>query len=166
MPKRRKTVPHENPATPQTRAKLKRGTLAYMIETNKISSVGAEMQAAEEINKTYLYLTSAVLPSQGSMERIDGGRSANDPAWFADAYQKHYKPWASKETRTALDITISVVVDQLTANDMDKRYRWRKGTSGKILLWSLRRYALNAGWVSGRLAQVWNETMDNAQQAA
>lgn len=160
------TVPHEQQATPQTQAKLKRGTLQYMIERGVVSSTGAEMQAAEEIGRVYTYLTAAVMPGRGSMERIDKGISDEDPAWFVSAYQKRYKEWANNEPATAFYIAIAIIVGRETANDLDKRFGWRKGNSGKVLLWSLRRYALISEWVTGQDASDWRKAMavDNSKK--
>lgn len=145
--------------TEQTQRQLKRGTLQYMIERGRISSNGPEMLAAEEIGRVYGYVVSEVSRAASwNLDRVDSGRpkTGEEPQWFVNAYTDRYLPWAREMNNVAFDVVINVVWERHTANTCDAWYKWRKGTSTDVLIWGLRRYALKAGWVSGRVAQTWS----------
>ena len=156
------TRPYEHPATEQTQRKLKRGTIARMIEKGTISATGPEIQAAEEIGFCYLAATHGVGLAKGSVERLDRSQSDVEPIRLIEARKKRYLPWTKQSTKMAINVTIDIVVHQWTATDLDRRYRRREGTCKDILLWSLRRYALIAGWVSGKQAQEWWAIIDGS----
>ena len=77
---KKKKIKHQaDQATPETRRKLKRGTLAYMIEKGDISATGPEMMAADEIACAYSYQVHGQTTRVQSYERQDRSFNQNEP---------------------------------------------------------------------------------------
>ena len=158
--KKKKSKPQADQATPETRRKLKRGTLAYMIENGDISATGPEMMASDEIACAYSYQAHGQTTRVQSYERQDRSFNQNEPAW-TDYVLPRYKKWATRAPKLCFDITIAVCWDQKTARELDKAYKWQSGTAKKILLWSLRHYAVLSGFVGAETSAQWLEIIEN-----
>jgi hypothetical protein len=144
---------HIDPATPETRAKFRKSTLAFLVDNNRIGP--EELQAAAEIEAVYRHLCARLFAQQiRYSERVDKS-TTHDPAWFLDAYETRYKPWMNSFTgigKAAMggDVCISIIVDGRFARDIDRENGWRHGTSMGILSTALHNYAVMAGWLRRR----------------
>lgn len=158
---KKKRIKHQaDQGTTETRRKLKRGTLAYMIEKGDITSTGPEMMAADEIACAYSYQVHGQTTRAQSYERQDRSFNQNDPTW-TDYVLPRLKKWANRTPNLCFDITIAVCVHQKTARELDKAYKWQSGTAKKILLWSLRHYAVLSGFVGAETSEQWLEIIEN-----
>lgn len=144
---------HIDPATPETRAKFRKSTLAFLVDNNRIGP--EELRAAAEIEAVYRHLCARLFAQQiRYSERVDKS-TTHDPAWFLDAYETRFKPWMASFTgigRAGMggDVCISIIVDGRFARDIDKENGWRNGASMAILSTALHNYAVMAGWLRKR----------------
>lgn len=147
--RRRKNKPtvrlaYEHPATPETRAKLKQGTMARLIANNRVG--GEEVMAAQEIEMVWCALTSRLFAKAGHYgERLD---PSSDNDWSPSLISAHrrYIEWANSLEGQTLSIVIDVLIDGRSARDIDRERRWRSDTACKIVIEALEDYAKMAGW--------------------
>lgn len=138
--------------TPETRARLREGTIARLVKTGKM---GVEHQsAALDIEYVWRIVCAAVLPkTSGYNERVDGSES-DWSASMQQAYRKRYKPWADHLSALRdnggppyLEITIDIVCDSMTARAVDRKNGWKSGTAQDLLIFALQEYCYIAGWL-------------------
>lgn len=154
----RKAVPREaDAATPQTRAKLKRDTVAELAYQRKIDPV--HEQAAREISSVFTARTVGLHAKIQDPTRAPGGTNNED--WRASliAAAKRYDEWANKLSAAhhngappLLEVAISIIIDGRTGNEVDTERRQRKGTACKWLTEALAEYVRLAGWNNRKAA--------------
>ena len=146
MSKRKKTKPYEDPATPQTKARLKQGTMSRLIENSRIG--GEEVRAAQEIERVYFGLTCQLFARGATYgERL--ARSSGDwPEWLVLAYHERYKPWADTVKQPILPVTVDILIEGMTGREIDTRRSWGKGKAVNFLIDGLQLYVDMAGWGS------------------
>ena len=142
----KRTTPRRDPATPQTKARLKKGTLEKLITSGRISSTGPEIQAAEDIYRVWSSSTHGLGLAQSAPERVSRSFGTMDPSWLISARQDRYLPFMRTASNAEKNIVVAVVIEGHSARALDRAYRKRSGTCLEILLHGLRRYAVLAGW--------------------
>lgn len=144
--------------TGQTIIKLIAKPIAMLVERKLIGP--EEFQAARDITTAFMSMAGALLVRPLSMERIDRGQSGNEPAAVVDA-QRRYRAWAdhwsmkAKRGDPTMEITIAAVIDERPFHIIEADVGLRHGVAKKTLIRALRDYAARAGWVKGKLADLW-----------
>jgi hypothetical protein len=150
---RRKTKPivrmaYIDPATPETRGKLKEGTMARLIASRRIG--GEEVMAAQEIERVWCALCCRLFAKAGHYgERLD---PSADRDWSPGMLAAHvrYLAWANSLKGQTLSIVIDILIDNRAARDIDRERRWKSGTTLDLLIATLGDYAAKAGWRKAR----------------
>ena len=133
--------------TRETQRKLRPDILARLLASKHITA--GQARSGIEIRTVYSYVAAGLLARSGwPTDRL--ARSPSDcstPAVLID-YRDHYLPWAQflARHRPMLEITIDLVVDEWTANAIDRARHWRHGTAQEMLVNALALYARNAGY--------------------
>lgn len=146
-----------------TVGKLRETTIARLITSGRLGSV--ELQALTEIERVYMHLCRRLtVRGYEIKDRTSSGSSLGDPAWFIDAYNQRYKPWADDWSRRRVqlsDKTLEVVFDVMMSNrtgkEIDAEHGWRHGQAIKIFINGLRDYAASAKWIDGAMKVRWQE---------
>lgn len=144
--------------TGQTILRMTAKPLARLIEQKKIGP--EELQAAGDISTAFMSMAGGLLIKPLGMERVDRGQSGHEPAAIVDA-QRRYRNWAdhwsmkAKRGDPTLEIAIAAVIDERPFHVIEADIGLRHGTAKKTLIRALRDYAARAGWVKGRLADLW-----------
>ncbi len=145
-------------ATAQTRQKLRRSPIDWLVSTNRIGPI--ELAAAHDISVAFEALTRQVGFKPLSMERVDRSHEADDPARVIDAIGR-YHSWANhwsmrrKRGDKTLEIAIAAIIDERSFDAMDSDLSLRHGKARRITEMALRDYAARARWVGGRLRVKW-----------
>lgn len=160
--RKRKHVPSEprDRGTPETRAKLRKGTLENLVTRGKVD--GPMLQAADEIAWVFSGITDPVAARVMNLDRVDGSRSGmTETEYFAIAHHDHFIPWMNEYSKKfkrsnrdrwqKVSIT-SIVLDLLsstgvTASDIDFAHRWRNGSTVDLFIEGLEGYAKQAKMV-------------------
>lgn len=150
--------------TPFTILKRRQPPIATLIEKNKIG--GEEVRAVEEIEKAFFAISGGLMIKPLEMERVDRSHGGNEPSGTMDAvrrYQSWARHWSSiaklRRNKT-LQVIIAAVIDERPFSAIENDLHMRNGEASKMVARGLRHYAARAGWVDGRLAQLWITTAE------
>ena len=160
---RRKAKPYFNPVdqgTDQTRVKFRRDTIDRLVESKKIGS--AEMMAVEEISDIYNLLCRGLLFKSPRFDVHIHGGPPELPTRVLHAYSKRFQPWAralstrrNTDQDKTLEIVYALVIDRMTAREVDRRNGFRKGTAAQFFIAGLRSYAAMGGWTDRNTIGRW-----------
>lgn len=108
---------------------------------------GDEYRAAHEIERVFRSLTAGLWAKAAKHDARTGRPEMQE--WLAAAYSDRYKPWADALDRDALAMTIDVVVDGWTLDDIAAARARRRQDVSRAVRNALRLYATMAGWQQG-----------------
>lgn len=105
---------------------------------------GDEYRAAREIERVFRSLVAGLFAKAAKHDARMGRPEMQE--WLASAYSERYKPWADAMHRDALAMTIDVVVDGWTLDDVAASRAVRRQNVSRDVRNGLRLYATMAGW--------------------
>jgi hypothetical protein len=128
--------------TRETEAKLRPDPLEWLHA--KLHIGDAERDAGLEIRAVYAAICGAVLSRSGWPTDRQPGRGGGMPAWMAEKYRDHWKPWADDlgKRRPMLEITIDTIIDEYSFGSIDRRHHWKNGKAQNLVVEALGLYAL------------------------
>lgn len=132
-----------NPATPQTKSKLKADPLRYLYEAEKIDS--GDLVSAERIKMAYRVITGDVDTRCASLETfIDKSRSLGViESEYQIAVQQDYKQWHVKcaEKHIHVDPIIRVLTQPVSLDETDAHFQKRKGYTANVTIQGLKTFS-------------------------
>lgn len=163
--------PVEDVGTGNTILKLRDHPLAKLIKEHKL--VPEALTAADEIHTAFHAIASRMMIRPGCLERIDG-RGRGDMPWPAKISRSvsNYQAFARHWTKRAnlgdpmLEVLIAVIIDERSIRDVSEgvsvgHRRFGHVRIKRAVIAGLQDYAARAGFVTGGLAQRWQ---DEAEQ--
>ncbi len=155
-------------ATGATLLRFSRSPVDTLVLTKGKDRIGPiELWAAHDISIAVRSLTAGVQMASGSWERVDRAHGDRTPAAILDA-QKRWTPfarhWAMRRKRGdwTLEILIQAVVEEKPFYLIDEDIGLRHGKAKQVMSRGLRDYAARAGWVGGRLRELWIVAASNS----
>lgn len=133
-----------NPATPETKAKLKFDPVQKLFQKGTIDS--GDLRSADYIKAAYLLITADVTGRNASYETfIDrvGRKSGMEESDFQIMVQEQYTDWHEfciKE-RIATGPILHVLTEPVSFRDTDRHYRQKNGTTAKLTVLGLKLYS-------------------------
>ena len=122
--------------------------ISYMANNGQLSPT--EETAAREIERVYTSICAGLFPKVQNFERMSGGTARLDEARDIDAARRYraFADWsaAHRTPRNLHEILIDVLVDGLSAQQLERRHRMRNGSGSLWVRRGLRQYALLSGW--------------------
>jgi len=112
----------------------------------------AEETAAREIERVYNSICAGVFAKVQNLDRVSGGAPKLDNAREIAASKRYrdFAEWskANQSPRNLHAILIDVIVDGLSAQQLERRRHMRNGSGPDWIKRGLRQYAILAEWVS------------------
>lgn len=133
-----------NPATPETKRKLKRDPLLLLLKKGKLSI--HDLDAADYIRCAYMLIVGGITARNANYgDFIDNSGIAKmmEETTFQVMIQKQYKEWRElcKRKRIAAKPVMHVLTEPVSLTDTDRYFSMRRGSSSELLCRGLNLYS-------------------------